>query len=310
MNQILSVENPKKEKNKTKRNGPIEVEKIIRVFSIAILFFGIFMIGSASYSMYQDSKSEGASNKPTIEIKEDAATEITLQISNNKELSKVTYHWNNEEEIEIDAKGKKKVEQKIEIPTGKNTLNIYAVDVNGQESTCQRQYTIQGDINIELKVEGNNINITANGKDQLSYMTYRWDDEEETKIDINSMQTEQTIETPKGTHTLTVVVVDINNKTETKKQEIKGVTKPKAEITTDGLEKFIIKASDEEGISRIEFSINNSDKYVLDLQKQLSLEQRKEVEYSYPLIDGENNLTVTIYNESGVSETYKILITK
>ena len=141
-------------------------------------------------------------------------------------------------------------------------------------------------------------------------MTYRWDDEEETKIDINSMQTEQTIETPKGTHTLTVVVVDINNKTETKKQEITGVTKPKAEITTDGLEKFIIKASDEEGISRIEFSINNSDKYVLDLQKQLSLEQRKEVEYSYPLMDGENNLTVTVYNESGVSETYKILITK
>ena len=62
--------------------------------------------------MYQDSKSEGESNKPTIEIKEDAATEITLQISSNKELSKVTYHWNNEDEIEIDTKGKKKVEQK------------------------------------------------------------------------------------------------------------------------------------------------------------------------------------------------------
>lgn len=243
MNQILSVESPKKEKkNKTRRTGPIEIEKIIKFFSIAILLFGVFMIGSGSYSMYQDSKSEGESNKPTIEIKEDAATEITLQISSNKELTKVTYHWNNEDEIEIDTKGKKKVEQKIEIPTGKNTLNIYAVDVNGKESTCQRQYTIQGDINVELKVEGNNIKITANGKEQLSYMTYRWDDEEETKVDINSMQTEQTIETPKGTHTLTVVMVDINNKTETKTQEVKGVTKPKVEITTDGSANFIINA--------------------------------------------------------------------
>ena len=309
--QILSVESPKKEKkNKTRRTGPIEIEKIIKFFSIAILLFGVFMIGSGSYSMYQDSKSEGESNKPTIEIKEDAATEITLQISSNKELTKVTYHWNNEDEIEIDTKGKKKVEQKIEIPTGKNTLNIYAVDVNGKESTCQRQYTIQGDINVELKVEGNNIKITANGKEQLSYMTYRWDDDEETKVDINSMQTEQTIETPKGTHTLTVVMVDINNKTETKTQEVKGVTKPKVEITTDGSANFIINASDEEGIKKVEFVINKEEQYVLNLDQVLPLEQRKEFQYSYPLKDGENNLKVIVYNESNISETYEVVVRK
>ena len=311
MNQILSVESPKKEKkNKTRRTGPIEIEKIIKFFSIAILLFGVFMIGSGSYSMYQDSKSEGESNKPTIEIKEDAATEITLQISSNKELTKVTYHWNNEDEIEIDTKGKKKVEQKIEIPTGKNTLNIYAVDVNGKESTCQRQYTIQGDINVELKVEGNNIKITANGKEQLSYMTYRWDDDEETKVDINSMQTEQTIEAPKGTHTLTVVMVDINNKTETKTQEVKGVTKPKVEITTDGSANFIINASDEEGKKKVEFVINKEEQYVLNLDQVLPLEQRKEFQYSYPLKDGENNLKVIVYNESNISETYEVVVRK
>lgn len=267
------------------------------------------MIGSGSYSMYQDSKSEGESNKPTIEIKEDVMTEITLQISSNKELTKVTYHWNNEDEIEIDTKGKKK-QNKNRNTNRKNTLNIYAVDVNGKESTCQRQYTIQGDINVELKVEGNNIKITANGKEQLSYMTYRWDDDEETKVDINSMQTEQTIETPKGTHTLTVVMVDINNKTETKTQEVKGVTKPKVEITTDGSANFIINASDEEGIKKVEFVINKEEQYVLNLDQVLPLEQRKEFQYSYPLKDGENNLKVIVYNESNISETYEVVVRK
>ena len=61
-------------------------------------------------------------------------------------------------------------------------------------------------------------------KNELSYMTYRWDEDEEQTVQINSTTTEQLIEIPKGQHTLTVSVVDINNNTETKEQEVKGVT--------------------------------------------------------------------------------------
>ena len=124
------------------------------------------------------------------------------------------------------------------------------------------------------------------------------------------MQTEQTIEIPKGLHTLTVIVVDINNKTETKEQEVKGVTKPTLNVTTDGSANFVINASDEEGIKRVEFIINETEKYALDLDKVYSIDQRKEFQYSYPLHDGENKLEVTVYNESGVSETFKALVRK
>ena len=110
MNQILSVENPKKEK-KTRNSGPIEIEKILKFFSIAILIFGVFMISSGSYSMYQNSKTANLASKPTIYVQETSATDITLQITHNKELSKVTYNWNDDEEIEIDCNGKKKIEQ-------------------------------------------------------------------------------------------------------------------------------------------------------------------------------------------------------
>lgn len=268
------------------------------------------MIGSGSYSMYQDSKNSKVATKPTIYVEETSETGITLQISHDKAIEKVTYHWNDEEPIEISGNGKKKVEQKVEIPTGENTLNVYVIDVNGQETSYQKQYTVLGDININLEADGNNIKITAEGKEELSYMTYRWDEEDEKKIEINSMQTEQTIEIPKGLHTLTVVVVDINNKTETKEQEIKGVTKPKLEVTTDGSDNFVIKASDEEGIKRVEFIINETERNSLDLDKVLSLEERKEFEYKYPLHDGENRLEIRVYNESDVSEVSKVLVRK
>lgn len=304
MNQILSVENNQKKKNKkVKNNGPIAIESILKFFSIAILVFGLFMIGSGSYSMYNNSQEKTANTKPTIQV-EESEKEIRLKVSHNKMLSKVTYKWDNEEEIEIQTGGKKEVSQIIEIPTGDNILTIYAQDEKGQETTYQKAYSLEGDINIDFTLDGNNIKVTASGKNELSYMTYRWDEEEETKVDINNTQIEQSIEIPMGQHTLTVIVVDVNNTTETKEQEIKGVTKPKLEITTDGSANFIIKASDDEGLKRLEFTVNDTNSY------KLELEGRTELEYKWPIEDGENILDVTVYNQSDVTENMIVRVNK
>ncbi len=315
MNQILSVDNTNKKekvkKEKVRNSGPIEITSILKFFSIAILIFGVFMIGSGSYSMYKEA-TKGAENvKPVIYVEQTAETEILLKVTHEKALSKITYTWNDEAVTEVPTNGKKEVETRIEIPTGTNTLIVKASDENGQEIEYKKVYTVEGDINIEIEPEGNNLKLTVNGKNQLLYMTYRWDEEEETKIDINSNQTEQIIEIPKGLHTLTVIVVDENNKTETKEQEVNGVTKPKVEITTDGSSNFVIKASDEQGIKKVEFIINETEKYMLDLTRAFeSVEDRKQFEYAYPLHDGENKLEVTVYNESDVSETFKALVNK
>ena len=303
MNQILSVENTKKEKQKRNR-GPADIESILKFFSIALIVFGIFMVGSGSYSMYKDSQTQTASNKPTISVATLTEGQVTLIIEHSRTLSKVTYKWNDEEEIPIDCNGKRKVEQTIEIPTGTNTLSVYAEDVNGRISTYQKSYTIQGDISIEFSVDGNNIKITTEGKEELAYLTYRWDEEEETRVDINDVRNETTVEIPKGQHTLTVIAVDINNKTQTEKQEVKGVTKPNLEVTTDGSSNFVIKASDEEGLTRLELIRNETEKYFLNL------EGRTELEYNFPIIEGENKLEVIVYNESDVTQTVKVKVTK
>ncbi len=309
MNQILSVEDTKKKNKKTKKqkaprnSGPVAIESILKFFSVAILIFGIFMIGSGSYSMYTNSQEKTSNTKPTIQV-EESETEITLRVTHDKALSKVTYKWNDEQETQIQTNGRREVSQVIEIPTGDNTLTVYAQDQNGQETTYQKAYSLEGDITIDFELDGNNIKVTANGKNELSYLTYRWDEEEETRVDINNTQIEQSIEIPKGQHTLTVIAVDINNTTETKTQEVRGVTKPNLEITTDGSSNFIIKVSDEEGLKRLEFTVNDTDKYKLELSG------RTELEYQWPIQDGENILDVTVYNENDVTETMRVRVNK
>ncbi len=309
MNQILSVEDTNKKNKKAKKpkmprnSGPVAIESILKFFSVAILIFGIFMIGSGSYSMYTNSQEDTANVKPTIQV-EESETEITLRVSHSKALSKVTYKWNNDQETEIQTNGRREVSQVIEIPTGDNTLTIYAQDENGQETTYQKAYSLEGDITIDFALDGNNIKVTANGKNELSYLTYRWDEEEETRVDINNTQIEQSIEIPMGQHTLTVIVVDINNTTQTKTQEVRGVKKPNLEVTTDGSSNFIIRVSDEGGLKRLEFTVNDTDKYKLELSG------RTELEYQWPIQDGENILDVTVYNEDDVTETMRVRVNK
>ncbi len=312
MNQILSIDNSKKEKvrkNNTRNNGPVEITSILKFFSIAILVFGILMVASGSYSMYKETTEKASTTKPSISLEQTTKTEISVKVSHDKALEQLSYSWNNDNATQIECNGKRQIESKIELPVGTNTLKIYAKDINGQETELSRVFTVEKDIEINIEASGNNIILTASGKNILQYITYRWDEEEETKIDINDYNTEQTIEIPKGLHTLTVIAVDENNKTETQEQEVNGVTKPELQITTDG-SNFIINASDEQGIKKVEFIINDEEQYVLNLNEVLPLEERKEFNYSFPLNDGENIIQATVYNENDVSEVLRARFNK
>ncbi len=309
MNQILSVEqqNIKKGKHTKKADNSTSVstQTIMKFFAIVIIIFGMCIIGTGSYSMYQQSQMSIAQTKPTINTEESLETEtVTVKVEHTKKLSKFIYYWNDEQPTELQCFEKKRFEQAITIPTGTNTLNVTVTDIKGQETKYQKTYTLAGDITIEFAVEGNNLKLTADGKEELSYLTYRWDEEEEEKVDINDTSIEQKIEIPKGLHKLTVVVVDKNNQTETKTQEVNGVTKPKVEVTTDGGDNFIINATDEQGLEKVEFIINEDEKYMLNL------DGRKELQYAYPLHDGENRLEIKVYNINNISETSKVLVNK
>ena len=47
---------------------------------------------------------------------------------------------------------------------------------------------------------------------------------------------------------------------------------------------------------------------MLDLEKHYRQKTEKEFEYAYPLHEGENKLEVTVYNESGIAETFRVKV--
>ena len=310
LNQILSVERYDKDNNKkqkvrnTNPKGPIEINKVVKFFSIVIILFGILIVGTGSYSMYKKSQQETANVKPTIHVEEIAQAAILLRINHNKQLSKVTYKWNNGSDIEIECEGKKEISQEIEIPKGKNVLSVYVSDISGQEVKFEKQYKLDANINIKFENEGKYTKVIVTGEEELAYLTYRWDDQEETRVEINNTEIEQKIETPMGLHELTVIVVDTNNQTVTETKNVQGVMKPNIEVTTDGSSNFIVKATDEKGLKRIEIILNETKKYKSDLDGQ------KEVEYKIPIKEGQNKIQVTAYNLDDISEVSKKKVTK
>ena len=308
MNQILATSNATKAKAKKNRGaGPADIKTVVRVFAIIMLIFGIFMIGTGSYAIYKDNEAKNeATTKPVItETLNEDSTAIKLSVTHDKAIDRIEYSWNNGEVQTITGNGRRNIEIDIEIPGGTNILNVKAIDVQGQEISTDKEYTADDIIN--LSVSGSKLKITAENETEIAYMTYRWDEDEEQRIDINATTVDQEIDIPMGEHNLTVILVDVNNETITKEQKVKGVTKPTIDIgIDDAQEYYLITISDETGLERVEFTIRGE-------QKTVTVENGEtELKYKLKLNDGdENRLEITAYNVDGIaSDTQKVSASK
>lgn len=324
MNQILSTSMPmddgrnKKNKHKNiidrspknKDKKPIAIKGIIQVFAIIILIFGVFTIGIGGYSIYNSQTDYQEENiQPTISIENKNERTILLKVTHKKNIAKIEYGWNQDKKQVVNGNGGKYLEKEISIPSGKNTLRVLITDENGVVVPYEKQYQLKSNINFE--VSGNKIKITYKGEKEVSYMTYKWNEEEETRIDVSGTNISEEIEAMKGQNSLTVIVYDIDNNTDTKVQEIKGVMKPKLEITIDEQrEHFIIITSDDEKLSKVEFRLDQDEGQFYELN--LDPMDLKELEYVVPFEfkDGENLIEVTIYNSHNVTEQSEALFVK
>lgn len=302
MNQILSVSN---NQDKKKYNGSQkDINSIVRFLAIILIIFGVFVIGSGSYAIYKNSNNvESATTKPTILVENKSEDTILLKVMHDKEISEIFYNWNDKENNKIDGKQRKYVEQEIKAPLGTNVLNVIAKDINGQEINYKKEYRVETGININLQLEGNNIKLSVEGQNNLFYVTYKWDEGEEVKKDINGNKFDTEIEIPKGEHLLTIVAVDIENNTETKEQKVKGVTKPKVNVTIEG-ENYLITASDEEGLKKVAFKTEDGKSYFINLDNG-----EKEFVYRFPLKQGDNRIEVTVYNINDITAEKKVRCT-
>ena len=310
MNQILSTSMPmdnKKKKEKKVNTNPIAISSILKFFAIAMLIFGMFTIGTGAYAVFKNQSEQQEQNlEPSISIEDKDEETILLKVVHKKNIAKLEYRWNDEESTVVNGNNGKYIEKQIKVPSGKNTLHVLVVDEDGKEIPYEKQYERESKINFE--VSGNKIKITYEGDKKVSYMTYRWDEEEEKTIQINDTKIDQEIDAIKGLHALTVIVVDEDNNTDTKVQKINGVSKPKITVAVDDAKQhFVIKASDDEKITTLVFRLNQDDNqyYTLNIADM----NYNDIQYVLPmeLQSGENTIEVTIKNASGVTEESGII---
>lgn len=309
MNQILVTQNiQSKSKGRNSRRTPSDIDSIIRFFAVVLIIFGIFLVASSSYAMYKSGSStaEVSTKKPEIQVetKNGSEDELLLTVMHDKTISKVIYYWNDGEEEEITG-GKTYLQEVIEIPAGENTLHIIATDVNGQKSEFSRIYesstqptSEDSTITSNITMDGESIKIELESETEISYMTYKWDDEEEIKLQVNDFKFETKLDVEKGEHKLIIYAVDVDGNELNKEQDVTGTEKPKITLEK-GDDCYIIKVTDETALSKVVIKrLDDGKEFPIDVED-------KEFEYKFPLITGENKIEITAYNIYNASSTVK-----
>ena len=304
MNQILAVDMPNGKKSK--KTG---IKSIIVVFVIILIIFGIGLIANGGYSYYQNLKSKNS--VPVIQTEPQIAIQIIdinyaqIVVSHDKEIAKVSYSINDDNPIEINTNNSTEVSKKIELPSGEVKIIVTAEDVKGITSTYESStYDIKKGPRISFKPVDEKVEVTTENEIKIDYIMYYWDDDEEQakKFNVNDIKNRTLVDIPEGEHELTFIAVDIQQNQSKKSQKIRGVIKPKLEITTDGF-KFFINAKDENGLSKIQYKLNDGE-IVTEIIE--GTEYHKEIE----LENGENLFKVVVYNKDEIKETSKVKYTK
>ena len=180
---------------------------------------------------------------------------------------------------------------------------------NNQENNGPVYNENAAEINIQLQKSdevGTEAKLIVNSEEVISFVTYRWDDEEEKRIDIDGLTGECTVTIPSGNHTITIVAVDKNNNTQTKKVKVEGVTHPTLQVTKEDNQMMVV-ATDELGIEKIEIYVNGTGYLVPGVNKEDGQENEKKTELKIKaniLVDGENKIEVKAYNVKNVTETF------
>lgn len=300
MNQILQIG--------TKKNKPTDIKKVLIFFSISVIIFGVILLGQGVYNAIinynnPDADQPVTEETPKIDISRQEDT-ITVKVTHTKPLTKLTYTWNEEEPVEIDAQNRNEIEEKIELPVGTNKLHVNIVDINGNETQYDKEYIVEGNgkpiIKLSLMTRDNKIKISVADGEALKNLSYSWNNGEAINIPIdetNPKQVEKQIEIPLGQNTLKVTAINSKDVTTIKELEVKGIKKPVVQVVKEG-DYLLITATDEVGLQSVDYTLNGK-------AYQLNFGQTKVIQYKQLLEDGENVLILKAYNVDGGITEYK-----
>ena len=307
MNQILDTgeENLRKKVNKTKKvKRVLPVNVIVVFFALGIIILGICMISGSVYAKDKINEVVLASAKPQVDItRNDDDNTVEINVNHVRGIARIAYKWNNDEETVIDGNNRKNISEKIDLIGGENTLTVTIAEENGQSVTYEKKYQVGNIPVIKLEAVSNGVKLTATSEAKIENIVYNWDEGEEQKIEVGNTSYEGIINAPKGKHILNIKVVDENKMEAKKEQEVVGDTEPTVTVKpqfVDGKVAFVIEASDDEKLEKIEITHNGGEKQTEEIN---GTTYHKDI----IMTTGETNtLIVTATNLNGLTKTVRV----
>lgn len=274
MNQILEYS-----PNKSSGGGGSGSDKIVRVFALILIVCALCFIGIGGYGALSKNKkvadaSSTAPSQADISVETTDTTAI-IKVRHDKAIEKIIYSWDGDKETTDKVNGSSEREIEVQLPAGEHTLNIKVVDVEGVETSFKKTIVSEDGADIvnpviDIKVTPEKkIRITATDETEIAYVTYKWNNDEEIRIedrDEEKKTIEFDIDILKGNNDLTVIAVDASNRTTTKSTPFAGVTRPEIKITVAEDKKSIdVDCSHENGLAKVELAVNGEAVGELDL---------------------------------------------
>ena len=304
MNQILSTErqvnvNKKEKKHKSTRDSQFSTNSIVKFFAIVLIIFGACLSTNGVYSFSQSKNNTANIPKPNIHIEREDAQNINIIVSSSVGITNVSYSVNGQSKT-INGEEKTEITIPIELLDSSNNIIITAKDKKKQESTYQKTIESGPKIELEPQYEKGIVDVTVDSGSDIDYIEYWWDEEEDKakKEMVNDDYIEKTIKVIYGEHTLNVRAIDINGVDTTEYVITVGVKEPEVEVTTNKVD-FVIEASDEKEITKVEITFNGE-----DLEPETV--NQKTYKKNLKLKQGENRVIITVYNKDGVKTTKRI----
>ncbi len=315
MNQILAVENNQKN-SKKRKNTTADIKKVITVFCVIAILFGIAITGQGVYAIVNSFKTDTTQEQvaeQNISIDSDTNTgKVIISGTVPNGVQSIIYKWNEDEEQTITKNGETQINEEIDLPVGNNKLSVTIVDMKNSSTPYTKEFTADStlpQLALSLSEDGSKIKVVAKDTVALSYVTYQWDDGDVQTIYPQAgseAQLEAEIEGMPGKHTLTVIAVNTSNKTTKKTQEVDGVdnsSKPTVSASIDSTDrsKIIFSASDTNGLKNLSFTINGQ-RYELPAN-----ENQTDLQYTFQVKEGHYSITVEAENIYGQKQAQNFI---
>lgn len=315
MNQILTF--------RTAEDSKKQIKKVIRFFCVFIILFGLVLVAEG-VNNYLKKKSVKIDVIPPEIMVERANEKTILKVESKTGMREIRYYWNIMNEgisgnvTKQGVNGSKNAT--VEVPTlnGTNELIVEVLDnqgslikyepiiitydVNNMNQEVDWETAVKNDKTKPIvKLEGmdGKIRISATDNLKMSYVSYSWNDGEETIISGLSEDEKsiaESIDVMEGNNKLKVKAYDRAGNEEVIEKEIKGVKGPAIKVLKED-NQIVINVEDETNITKIVYNFNGEEKTVDNINS-------KTYELRLDLVEGDNYVIVDAYR-GDIKSTYK-----